>query len=864
VKAACASPLKVLPLMLKFNKALFFYLYKTVFLLLFTFQFLDGKAQGLLFNSNDSLLTKRTSLRVFNNDVPEFRRHLYIDFDLSLWDNAHLGYVFNLAQKDNSYSLSYLYMNSSGFLNFNIDRKSNKIQIPLDKSMLKKGKWMKVHMDFDLERDKVDLYINNKHYQADELGFKGQAEGNIVFGKNQFYTEVPNMAIKNLSVGDDKKTYVFPLDEWKGTEVHDQEGDVTGAVDNPVWLINGSYFWKPVYTQHFKQVAGLNFNTIDQDLFIFKKDSLITFDSESKRAIATPYQNQLPVQMVLGKSIFNEHENKCYIYELFDIPKGMPSVASLNMHKNNLKWETLGKTILPQQRHHHNMFYNLQQDTIYLFGGYGAYSYYNKFLKYDAGKDNWVVVPFKGDNITPRFFAATGSSDNPDEILLFGGYGNESGNQIVGGKQFYDLYRINMRTHTVKKAWSIHPQNKEVFVPANNLILSPDKKYFYALCYPHEIAKTEIRLYKFSIQDGSYVVVSAPIPVTSERIESDINLFFNHKTNEFYCTIQEFTDRINSWIKIYSLLAPPVSNAAYLKSLAPPKSNSHLLLYLGLGVVLIVCVFVVVIVRKKPKPALPEPQMPTESTPLPVEKQDTGKKKNAVYVLGEFIVYDRNGRDITYLFSPKIKQLFILILVNSYGYAGVTSKKISALLWPDKDIAKTKNIKGVTFNHLRSIISDLNGIELTFRNDNYLFKFSGELFCDYFVVSELVNESKWANNDQKVLSHFNLVSRGTLLPDMSDQWLDDFKNNYDEQLVGMVQPILIKHYDSGDLRLVPDLAKLMLDIDPFNDTALKYQLKGIRKQKGIEQARKVYDQFIAEYKRSFGSDYQTSFEKIIQ
>jgi len=83
-------------------------------------------------------------------------------------------------------------------------------------------------------------------------------------------------------------------------------------------------------------------------------------------------------------------------------------------------------------------------------------------------------------------------------------------------------------------------------------------------------------------------------------------------------------------------------------------------------------------------------------------------------------------------------------------------------------------------------------------------------------------------------------------------------------LVGMIQPILVKQYDSGDLRMVPDLARLILDIDPFNDTALKYQLKGIRKQKGIEHARKVYDQFIAEYKRSFGSDYQTSFEKIIQ
>jgi DNA-binding SARP family transcriptional activator len=846
--------------MLKFKKAFFCYLYKTLFFLIITTRFLDAKAQGLLFNSNDSLLTKRTSFHVFSNDVPEFRNCISINFDLSLWDNAHLGYVFNLSEKDNSYSLSYLYMNGKGFLNFNIDRKSNKIQIPLDASMLKKGKWMKVRIDLDLKNDKVKLYINDKLYRANELGFRDKIEGDLVFGKNQFYTEVPNMAIKNLSVGDNTKTYVFPLDEWKGTSVHDQEGNITGAVENPVWLINESYFWKPVYTQYFKEVAGLNFNTIDQNLFIFKKDSLITFDSESKRAIATPYQNKLPVPMVLGKSVFNAKENKCYLYELFDIPKGMPSVAALNMDRNNLKWQSIGKTILPQQRHHHNMFYNLDEDTIYLFGGYGAYRYYNNFLKYDQGKDSWEDVPFKGDNITPRFFAATGSSDNSDEIFLFGGYGNESGNQVVGGKQFYDLYRINLKTHTIKKAWSIHPPGKEVFVPANNLVLSSDKKYFYALCYPHEVAKTELRLYKFSIKDGSYEVVSAPIPVTSERIESDINLFFNHKTNEFFCTVQEFTDRINSSIKIYSLLAPPVSNLVYLKSLSSPQKSHYLLLYLGIGCVIVVGAFLVVILRRKPVYGSPVPEV---SAVLPSEKQSVTKSKNAIYLLGEFVVYDKNGKDITYLFSPKIKQLFILILMNSRDY-GVTSKKISLLLWPDKDVTKTKNIKGVTFNHLRSIISDLNGIELIFQNDNYLFKISDEFFCDYYFMIDTIKGSQGVANEQQILEHFDLISRGSLLGEMTDQWLDDFKNNYEELLITTLQPILIKHYKSDDLRLVPDLAKLILDIDPFNDTALKYKLKGLRKLKGIDHAHKTYDQFAVEYKRSFGTDYHTSFEKIIQ
>lgn len=817
-----------------------------------------SRAQGLLFNSNDSLVTRRTSLHVFGSDVPEFRGRLSVSFYISLWDNAHLGYILNLAEKDNSYSLSYLYMDGTGFLNFNIDRKSNKIKVPLDASMLKKGKWTPVTLDLDLVNDKASLFIDGKRYDAEQLGLKDGLQCNLVFGKNQYYTEVPNMAVKDIRVSDIDKSYVLPLDEWKGNAVHDKDGNVIGSVENPVWLINKSYFWKPVYKQAFSAVAGVNFNPLNQQLFIFSKDSLTTFDPESESIAVRPYANKLPVPMVLGKSIFNGRENKCYIYELFDIPTGMTSVAALDMR--DLKWQAIGKTILPQQRHHHNMFYNLSQDSIYLFGGYGGYRYYDKFIKYDPGKDAWEEVPVKGDKIMPRFFSAAGPSDNPDEILLFGGYGNESGNQVVGGRQLYDLYRINLKTHTVKKCWTLHPASGEVFVPANNLVLSPDKKYFYALCYPHEVAHTALKLYKFSIDNGAYEVVSAPIPVVSEKIESDINLFFDHKTNKFICSIQEFTDRARSTIKLYSLLAPPVSSAVYLSSLNPVPASHVSLIYIGLILVTIIAGIAVYRVRKKGQ----EPVITAASADTFVAEPNKGecKKPNAVYLLGEFTVFDKHCMDVTHLFSPKIKQLFLLILLKSRDNGGVASKKISSILWPDKDPAKTKNIKGVTFNHLRNIISSFDGVELVFREDHYQFDVSEAFFCDYFLVSDVVQNS--TTSKQETLSHFDIISRGRLLADMPDQWLDEYKDHYDEHLIATLQPMLSAYYEAGDLALTAELAKLILEIDPFNEVALKYQLKGLRKLKGIEHSRKLYDHFISEYERSFGASYPTGFEKLMQ
>ena len=410
--------------------------YKIVLPFLLCFHVLNARAQGLLFKSNDSLLTQRTSLSVFGSDAPVFHDHFFVNFDLSLWDNSNLGYVFDLSDKDNSYSLSYLYTNNAGSLNFNIDCKSNKIKIPLPDSLLKKKKWIKVKIDFDLKGDKVIIQIDSLTWYADKLGFKDRMPASLVFGKNQYYTEVPNMAIKDLEVGNGRKGYSFPLNEWGGNSIHDSNGDVTGFVENPVWMINESYFWKPVYWQSFKDVAGLNFHTRDQRLFIFTKDSLITYDPASRYTFRRAYGNKLPVPMVLGKSIFNARENKCTIYELFDIPGGMPSVASLNMDPNNLKWTTIGRTGLPHQLHHHNIFYDPGQDKFCLFGGYGSYSYHNAFLQYNDTLDKWENVVFKGDTITPRFFAAVGPSDKKEELFLFGGYGNESGNQVVGGRQY--------------------------------------------------------------------------------------------------------------------------------------------------------------------------------------------------------------------------------------------------------------------------------------------------------------------------------------------------------------------------------------------------------------------------------------------
>jgi two-component SAPR family response regulator len=821
-----------------------------------------GKAQGLQFNSNDSLMSQRTSYVVFANETPTFNNHLYISFDLSLWDNDHLGYVFNITDaKNNSYSLTYIYnYNGSPTLNFNIDSKSNKIEIPLSLGQLKNRKWIKIKADIDLKDNIVAFLVNGKWYKAHGFGFESSITPKITFGKNPRYSDVPKMAVKNLVISDDSKSYSFPLNEWKGKKVHTADGNVMGTADHPVWLINESYFWTPKFERHFNEVAGLNFDVNQQALFMYKTDSLIIYDAQGGNTTSKAYKNPLPVKLLLGKSIINNKQNKCYVYEV-QPPDSLHSIAALNL--NTLEWQHVGNGFIKEQRHHHNIFYDKDESNIFLFGGYGSFSYHKDFFKYEQATDSWDKISFAGDTITPRFFSGSSKADENNDVYIFGGYGNQSGNQIVGGTHFYDLYRVNLTKHTIKKCWEITP-NEEPFVSANNLIVSKDKKYFYALCYPHEKPKTTLRLYKFSIKDGSYEVVSGTIPVASERIESDFNLFYNPKQDAFFCTTQEFTSPTQSTVKVYALTGTPVSQQAYLYAQQPDKPKFSSVYKYIIGVLAILAAGAAwYFVRKKEQQAA---TIATEDEIIDLynPKKEEDKKPNAVYLLGEFTVFNKQARDITYLFSPKIKQLFILILLNSKDGQGVVSKKISTTLWPDKEVVKTKNIKGVTINHLRSVIADIDGIELTFFNDTYCFQLSDSFFCDYFLVTDAIDgvHRHTIAAGQFITDNFKLFARGGLLHQVPETWLDDVKLNFEESLAQVILPELQKIYDGGDHKKALELSRIILNIDPFNDRALKYKLKALRRIKGIDYSKKVYDEFVAEYHKSLGGEYPVNFDKI--
>jgi hypothetical protein len=80
----------------------------------------------------------------------------------------------------------------------------------------------------------------------------------------------------------------------------------------------------------------------------------------------------------------------------------------------------------------------------------------------------------------------------------------------------------------------------------------------------------------------------------------------------------------------------------------------------------------------------------------------------------------------TYMFSTKLKQVFCVILQYSED-DGIASQRLGDILWPDKPTDKVKNSRGVTMNHLRKVLVELDGIKLIYKRGRFRFVQTAEL-----------------------------------------------------------------------------------------------------------------------------------------
>jgi two-component SAPR family response regulator len=131
------------------------------------------------------------------------------------------------------------------------------------------------------------------------------------------------------------------------------------------------------------------------------------------------------------------------------------------------------------------------------------------------------------------------------------------------------------------------------------------------------------------------------------------------------------------------------------------------------------------------------------------------------------------------MFSAQLKQIFCLILQYSATEDGIASQRLSAILWPDKPADKVKNSRGVTINHLRKVLSELNGIELIYDKGYFKIAQTGEFYCDYTRCIQIISSHEVEKHRDELAE---ILSRGKFLQLSDHPLYQSFKEEMEKKL----------------------------------------------------------------------------------
>jgi hypothetical protein len=833
------------------------------------------QAQGLRFYGNKESIEKRTTFSIFDEgSVPVFTQYIDLSFELKILDFGSFGYLLHIVdpQSNVAYSFTYTYIDQlSSAFKFNTEGKANLISMNFTNESLK-SKWIPIQLHIDLTTGESFLAVDHKTKKSiSKLKTSAELQPLIVFGRRENLVDVSSFAIRNLKISGAKHSFNFSLNESTGEEVHDIHGKTRGKVINPYWLLNDSYHWKKVLTIPSKSIMGSKFNEKEQCILFINQDSLFRYDVGTKQLFCKEYANKLPFKMLLGTNFVDEKSNKIYAYEINNLPDGSITIAALDVPTRT--WKPIGKAHTPVQLHHHNGFLNKNNQYL-VFGGFGNRSYSNSFLSYHSVSDRWDTLQFKGENISHRFFSSMASSKQGNYLYIFGGVGNDSGDQSVGHNYYDDLYRVDLINRTIKKCWDNHSNQK--LVSGERMILAADEKFLFVIRYAEYNENTYLKLYRIAVADGTTQLLGDSIPFISKSIASNVSLYYNSALQEFYCVTQEFEDgtqTVNA--HVYTLSAPAVTKAA-LHFYSPPKTNTKntLLIVLFFAFFISCTLFFYWRNRKskiasKTKPeSAPDQTIPTISSAYSKssvtgsdvsERESVSKTEyNKIYLFGIFTVYGKSGRDITYLFSNKLKQIFLYILLNS-DKEGVSSTLLNSLFWPEKMDKKAKNLKGVTISNLRKVLAEIDGVELVYERGFFRIVIIEPCYCDYFHLNTLIT------NDTRVsYDILQILERGQIFECTNQGLFDKYKQQTEDVIFSIFPQELPILYLENEFKKVLRICDILLKIDPMFEPALIYSIYSYNRLNEFEKLFKIYAIFTSEYRKSMGQVYPKSLESLIQ
>ena len=137
--------------------------------------------------------------------------------------------------------------------------------------------------------------------------------------------------------------------------------------------------------------------------------------------------------------------------------------------------------------------------------------------------------------------------------------------------------------------------------------------------------------------------------------------------------------------------------------------------------------------------------------------------------------------------------------------------------------------------------------------------------CDYREVMLLLKKEKEEKEMHVGLLNaiLDIAQGGMLLPNVSNEWVDNYKSEYSNLLIEILQRSMLLPEVKQDLNLQVKIANTILLHDNLDEEAVQAKCKALflLGQKGSSKL--CYDKFVQDYRRILGSDPKLAYDELI-
>lgn len=839
-------------------------------LLLYSFSILaeEDADYGLFIKSFPSGDTEKTSLALENNAPLKVDKEMQMSFSIKVRKDNVLGIVFRMiTDKKDNIDLSFTVgENNKRYPMLVI----NEAVYMITKEVVC-DKWTQSKVVLSSEKNEITLEYDGNKITAP---YKVSNINNVMvsFGLCPFqgYTlfDIASVNLRDIKIYNQNKLFrSWKLEKHNGVLSPDSIANVPAITTNPLWLTDAYASWNKIYSKQIKDNSLFAFDAESGIFYIASPDSkeLHTFNVKTRTEDFIPVHSGVIAANAPNQLLFAGRNKGLISYNLDE------DIISAFSFKKQC-WENNSKPILEHGYWNNSVSYSAADSSIISFGGYGFYKYNNDLVRVFTNRQ-----PMKKTNlpeISPRHSSATVVTGNT--LYIFGGKGNKSGRQELSPKNYYDLYSVNLLTEQTNKLWELNSDSLPDFIPSDNMI--QEGEYFYMFSTKNSGTLLRINKNKPGIDQMSYPIGE---DFTSHYLYT--NLYFSPSQKKFFVVINKmYTDK-PAEVSLYSLNYPPVIiNQTETNVVDKSEGIKPVWIYSLILLLTSIIGFVLFILVKKNKQKDKNKQNSTDQPPLassqrtvsnskPIATQETIQydfSKQAICFLGGFNVTDRNGQDVTGLFTPTLKYLLIILILSTQkDKKGISAQKLIQLLWPGKNEESAKNNRNVYLSKLRSVMENIGTADIINENGFWTIQLHDDIVCDYNEAMVLFHQIRANGNSTEHINIDNLLRlllKGVLLPNIETDWIDGYKSDFSNLTIDILTQLSRKQDDNLSDDMLLKVADTLFLHDYINEEALylKCSIYFNSGKKGI--AKTIYDNFCKEYLNLLGIPYKQTLAELLE